>query len=66
MPAVMEEIDRMTTAEKVEVMNYLWGSVVSSGEMFVPVWHITTARGSQLLGTVRVGGTCPVAASERS
>lgn len=40
MPAVMEAIDRMTTAEKVEVMNYLWGSVVSSGEMFVPVWHI--------------------------
>ena len=40
MPAVMEAIDRMTTAEKVEVMNYLWGSVVSSGEMLVPVWHI--------------------------
>ena len=36
----MEAIDRMTTAEKVEVMNYLWGAVVSSGERFVPVWHI--------------------------
>ena len=40
MPAVMEAIDRMTTSEKVEVMNYLWAAVASSGEKFVPVWHI--------------------------
>ena len=46
MPAVMEAIDRMTTAEKVEVMNYLWGTVVSSGERFVPVWHIEDFEGT--------------------
>mgnify|MGYP002626502721 FL=1 len=40
MPAVMEAIDKMTTAEKVAIMNYLWGAVAASGENFVPVWHI--------------------------
>ncbi len=40
MPAVMEAIDRMTPEEKVEVMNYLWGTMVASGERFVPVWHV--------------------------
>ena len=40
MPAVMEAIDRMTPEEKVEVMNYLWGAMVASGERFVPVWHV--------------------------
>lgn len=46
MPAVMEAIDKMTTAEKVEVMNYLWGAVVASGEAFVPVWHIADSHNS--------------------
>ena len=32
MPAVMEAIGKMTTAEKVEVMNYLWVAVASAGE----------------------------------
>ena len=40
MPAVMEAIDKMTTEEKVEVMNYLWGTLAASGEQFVPVWHV--------------------------
>ena len=40
MPAIMEAIDKMSMAEKVEVMNYLWLSVSSSGERVVPVWHI--------------------------
>ena len=40
MPVVMEAIDRMTTAEKVVVMNYLWASLLSTGERFVPVWHV--------------------------
>ena len=44
MPAVMEAIDRMTTAEKVEVMNYLWVAISSAGEKFVPVWHITDSK----------------------
>lgn len=40
MPAVMEAIDQMSTAEKVVVMNYLWASLSSTGERFVPVWHV--------------------------
>ena len=40
MPAVMAAIDKMTTAEKVEIMNYLWAAVASAGERFVPVWHV--------------------------
>ncbi len=44
MPAVMETIDKLTIAEKVEVMNYLWGSIAASGERFVPVWHIVDSE----------------------
>ena len=44
MPAVMEAIDRMTTAEKVEIMNYLWVAVAASGERFVPVWQIADPK----------------------
>ena len=40
----MEAIDRMTPEEKVEVMNYLWGTMVASGERFVPVWHVESPR----------------------
>ena len=36
MPVVMEAIDRMTTAEKVEVMNYLWASLSSTGDGIQP------------------------------
>ena len=45
MPAVMEAIDRMSTAEKVDVMNYLWAAIFQSGERFVPVWHIAKSQG---------------------
>ena len=45
MPAVMEAIDRMSTAEKVDVMNYLWAAISKSGERFVPVWHIAESQG---------------------
>ena len=44
MPVVMEAIDKMTTEEKVEVMNYLWGAIAASGEQFVPVWHVVDSR----------------------
>ena len=44
MPAVMEAIDRMTPEEKVEVMNYLWGTMMASGERFVPVWHVEPSQ----------------------
>ena len=44
MPAVMEAIDRMSIAEKVDVMNYLWAVLSRSGEGFVPVWHIANPR----------------------
>jgi len=43
MPSVMEAIDRMSTSEKVVVMNYLWASLSSTGERFVPVWHVERA-----------------------
>ena len=45
MPAVMEAIDRMSTAEKVDVMNYLWASISKSDERFVPVWHLANSQG---------------------
>jgi hypothetical protein len=44
MPAVMEAIDRMSTAEKVDVMNYLWAAISKSGESFVPVWHVVNSQ----------------------
>ena len=51
MPAVKEAIDRMSTAEKVDVMNYLWAAISKSGERFVPVWHIANPQGED--GSVR-------------
>ena len=44
MPAVMEAIDRMSTAEKVDVMNYLWAALSKSGKRFVPVWHVANSQ----------------------
>ena len=45
MPAVMDAIDKMSIAEKVDVMNYLWVAISKSGERFVPVWHIANPQG---------------------
>ena len=56
MPAVMKELDRMTTAEKVEVMNYLWNAVAASGEAFVPVWRIASGDEPKPAGKRRLGG----------
>ena len=39
MPAVMEAIDKMTTAEKFDAMNYLWSSLSVLGSNIVPEWH---------------------------
>ena len=39
MPAVAEAIDKMTTAEKFDTMNYLWSSLSFSGDELVPDWH---------------------------
>lgn len=39
MPAVMEAIDRMTTSEKLETMDYLVSSISSSGDTLSPAWH---------------------------
>ena len=44
MPAVMEAIDRMSIAEKVEVMNYLWAAISRTGEKFMPVWQIDDSQ----------------------
>ena len=45
MPAVIEAIDKMSTAEKVDVMNSLWAVLSRSGERFVPVWHVENPQG---------------------
>ncbi len=39
MPAVMEQIDRMTTEEKFKTMDYIWSSLSVSDETKFPVWH---------------------------
>jgi len=40
MPQVMEQIDRMNTAEKVQMMDYLWTALESSDSGYVPpAWH---------------------------
>ena len=44
MSAVMDAIDRMSTDEKVEVMNYLWVAISKSGERFLPVWHVVNSH----------------------
>ena len=33
----------MTSAEKVEIMKYLWAAVAPAGERFVPVWHVESS-----------------------
>lgn len=45
MPAIMDAIDKMTTAEKLDVMNYLWKAVAADGEMPIPVWRIADLNG---------------------
>ena len=39
MPAVMEQIDRMTTEEKFKTMDYIWSSISVSDDVKFPVWH---------------------------
>jgi len=40
MPQVMEQIDRMNTAEKVQTMDYLWTALESATSDYVPpAWH---------------------------
>ena len=39
MPAVMEQIDRMTTEEKFKTMDYIWSSLSVSDEVKFPAWH---------------------------
>ena len=48
MPAVMEAIDRMSTAEKVDVMNCLWAVLSKSGERLVPVWHVANPQSESM------------------
>lgn len=54
MPAVLEAIDKLSIAEKVEIMNYLWFSVSASDERFVPVWRIEDFQKSGIPGQARV------------
>ncbi len=39
MPAVMEQIDRMTTDEKFRTMDYIWSSLSVSDDVKFPAWH---------------------------
>jgi hypothetical protein len=39
MPAIHEAIDRMTTAEKFEAMDYLWASLSADSDGIPPAWH---------------------------
>ncbi len=39
MPAVMEAIDRMSPAERVETMEYLWAAMSATAEPEPPAWH---------------------------
>ena len=39
MPAVREAIDKMSTSEKFQTMDYLWQSLSSEGEALSPAWH---------------------------
>ena len=54
MPAVMEAIDRMTTSEKFETMDYLVSSISASGENLSDEWRREVARRHEevLLGDV--------------
>ena len=39
MPAVMEAIDRMSFADKVKTMEYLWAAMTATAELEPPAWH---------------------------
>ena len=39
MPMVMEAIDRMSAAEKLQTMDYLWSSFSTSHNSISPDWH---------------------------
>ena len=44
MPAVMEAIDRMTTSEKLETIDYLVSSISAAGENLPDEWRSEVAR----------------------
>ena len=44
MPAVMEAIDRMTTSEKFETMDYLVSSISAAGEDLPAEWQSEIVR----------------------
>ena len=39
MPEVKEAIDRMSPAERVETMEYLWAAMTAAAEPEPPAWH---------------------------
>ena len=39
MPAIKEAIDQMSTAERVQTMEYLWSVLSSYYDSSVPEWH---------------------------
>lgn len=47
MPAVMEQIDRMTTEEKLKTMDYIWSSLSTSADGSFPTWHERELRATE-------------------
>ena len=47
MPAVMEQIDRMTTEEKFRTMDYIWSSLSTSADSAFPAWHERELRATE-------------------
>ena len=73
MPAVMEAIDRMTTAEKFEAMDYIWASIYatlpSDADRTIQSEWLETAkrrRAEILAGRARTFPTSEVLAEARA
>ena len=58
MPAVMEQIDRMTTDEKFRTMDYIWSSLSISDDVKFPAWHERELRATE--GRVAAGIERPI------
>ena len=47
MPAVTDQIDRMTTEEKFKTMDYIWSSISVSEDVRFPAWHERELRATE-------------------
>ena len=58
MPAVMDQIDRMTTEEKFKTMDYIWSSISVSDDVKFPTWHERELKATE--ERVAAGLECPI------